>query len=265
MREKKVLVISDLHSGHLVGLTPPHWQLKSAYTQGKRNKWVRIQAALWREYLNIIHHVGRVDVLVINGDCIDGRGKTDAGGVECITTSRDEQVEMAVECISKINADKIIMTYGTTFHTAASGEDWELQIADIVRAEKIGAHEWFSIFKCIFDVKHFIPMSGVPNTMATAALRDVVWNRLWALRQEQPLADVIIRSHVHIFVSVQTADYTVMTTPALQGLGSRFGGRICSRVVDWGMVLFRVRGKQDYSVDPFIVKIPEQKAKVMPL
>lgn len=261
MREKTVLVISDLHSGHLVGLTPPSWQLNPAATIGKRNKWVRIQRALWREYVDILAAVGRPDVLLVNGDCIDGRSEK-SGGTELITCNRDEQVEMAVECIERVHAGKVIMTFGTGYHVGEY-EDYENQVAEKVGAEKIGAHEWFSINGCIFDAKHFIPFSGVPHTMATAPLRDTIWNRLWALRSEQPLADVVIRSHVHVYISIQTADYCIMTTPALQGMGSKFGSRKCSRVVDWGVVLFRVRGKHDFDIEPHIIKIPEQKTKVL--
>jgi len=264
MKEKTVLVISDKHCGHLAGLTPPDWQLRSVVTHGKRNKWVKIQTALWREFTNLIKTFGHIDILLDNGDSIDGRSEK-TGGVECITTSRDEQVEMAVECIEKIHADKIIMTYGTSYHQASNGEDWELMVAEAVNAEKIGSHEWFSVNGCVFDAKHHIAFSGVPHTMATATLRDTIWNRLWALRGEQPMADVIIRSHVHVFMAAQTGDFVSMTTPALQGMGSRFGSRICSRVVDWGMVLFKVRSKKDFDFNPFLVRIPEQKAKIISL
>lgn len=264
MKQKTLLVISDLHSGHLAGLTPPDFQLKPAATITKRNKWVKIQRALWREYTKTIKLIGSVDVLLVNGDCIDGRAEK-SGGVEVWSANRDEQCDAAIRCIEEISARKIIMTFGTGYHVSGSGEDYEMQIADALHnVEKIGAHEWFSINGCVFDAKHHISDTTAPHLTPPLG-REAVWNQLWNIRNEQPLADVVIRSHIHRHFSIQTADYCAMTTPALQGMGSIFGSRRCSKIVDWGMILFRVRGKHDYDIERHIIKVPEQRTEVLEL
>ena len=102
----------------------------------------------------------------------------------------------------------------------------------------------------------------MPYSGPTAVLKDRVWNALWALRGEQPLGDVIVRSHVHTYVHVDTSDYEALTTPALQGMGSKYGSRRCSRTVDFGLVGWDVKSKHDKPFFKHIVKIPEQKAKV---
>jgi len=260
MKSKRIVVISDLQCGHVVGLTPPKWQLRPVVSTGKRNKHVRILQALWHEYKRMCRAIGYVDVLVVNADCIDGQGKK-SGGTEQITTDRGEQCEMACECIRRINYDRIVMTYGTAYHVSADGEDWENQIARELKA-KIGSHEWVSVNGCVFDCKHYIGSSSIPHGAATAVLKDRVWNVLWALRKEQPLGDVIVRSHVHGYIHADTADYEVLTTPSLQGMGSKFGGRICSRTVDFGMVGWDVRSKHDRQYFKHIVKIPAQRARV---
>ena len=261
-KPKLVVVISDLHCGHVVGLTPPSWQLQSVKAIGKRNKHVRIQKALWAEYDKIYRTLRTPDLLIVNGDCIDGRAYK-SGGTELITTDRGEQCEMAVECILKFHARKIIMTFGTSYHASSDGEDWELQIADMVNAEKIGAHEWINVNGCLFDVKHFLPFSTSPLTGTTGLVRDRVWNALWSQRKEQPLGDVFIRSHVHTYMRVDTADFEAVSTPALQGMGSKYGSRLCSRTVDWGALAWTVRSKHDRDFQKHIIRIPEQQAKAV--
>jgi hypothetical protein len=87
---KRVLIMSDLHCGHRVGLTPPDWQ----YRPGVRSKWRKIQQACWNWYANEIEEAGPFDVVIVNGDAIDGRGER-SGGTELLTTDRHEQVEIA--------------------------------------------------------------------------------------------------------------------------------------------------------------------------
>jgi len=229
--------------------------------RGKRTKHIRIQQALWREYKAMCAAVGFVDVLIVNGDCIDGRSDN-TGGTETITADRDEQCEMACDCIRRINYDKLIMTYGTGYHASASGEDFENQIAAELKADKIGSQEWVSVNGCVFHCKHHIASTSIPHGVATAVLRDRLWNALWSIRDEQPLGDVIVRSHVHSYIYIKTSDYEAVTTPALQGMGSKFGSRRCSGTVDFGMIGWDVKSKYERPYFQHIVKISEQRAKV---
>ena len=64
---KKVLALGDMHCGHVVGLTPPDWRCS-------RRKAGDAQAALYDAFLEICKEAGKVDVCIVNGDCIDGKG-----------------------------------------------------------------------------------------------------------------------------------------------------------------------------------------------
>ena len=75
MPTKRVVVISEEHCGHLAGLTPPQWQV--AYkpkSDTKRNKWAKLQRDLWGFYEKTIEELQPIDILINNGDAIDGRG-----------------------------------------------------------------------------------------------------------------------------------------------------------------------------------------------
>jgi hypothetical protein len=51
-----------------------------------------------------------------------------------------------------------------------------------------------------------------------------------------------------------------MITPALQGLGSKFGSRIPSGTVDFGIVWFDIEENGDFTWDYEVVLIKSQKA-----
>lgn len=243
---KRILVISDLHCGHVVGLTPPRWQLKPDGPRGrtKRVKHAETEREAWEWYVRTLRKYGPYDIVVVNGDAIDGHG-TASGGTELITSDREEQAEMAVysiqQAMSKRNGHKckLVMTYGTAYHSGKE-EDWESIIASDLNAEKIGAHEWINVGGRVFDFKHHIGSSSIPHGRHSAVAKDALWAGLWAERGEAPKSDVIIRSHVHYFGYCGDGRTLMMTTPALQAMGSKFGSRRCSGVVDFGFVIFNV-------------------------
>jgi len=255
---KRVIPISDLHCGHRVGLTPPKYRPKNPTT-----KWDKIQAELWGEYTKLIETYSPVDVLIVNGDSIDGKGDR-SGGTELLVTDRFQQCAMAAEVIKMWKAKHIVMTYGTAYHTGQS-EDLEDAIAKEVKAEKIGGHEWIDVNGVVFDVKHFVGSSSVPYGKGTPISKERLNNYLWSEHDEQPKADVIIRSHIHEFNYIGQSNWLALTTPALQGQGSKFGSRKCSGHVDWGIVYFDVEDDGSYTWGWDTVIVESQKAKIIRL
>lgn len=257
---KRVLFISDLHCGHVVGLTPPPWQQQKTKDH-QWDKFSTLQHDLYQAFSQTITSLGKIDVLVVNGDCIEGKGER-SGGTELITTDRNKQCEMAEYAIESIKADNIVMTYGTGYHTG-DGEDFESNIARVVKADKIGAHEWVEVNGLVFDCKHHIGSSSIPHGRHAAAAKERLWNLLWTEHEEQPKADVLIRSHVHYFDYCGGVNWLALTTPALQGMGSKFGSRRCSGHVDFGMVHFDVNPDGSYTWQPHITRVVNQKAQTL--
>jgi hypothetical protein len=237
-RAKKVLAIGDLHCGHGVGLTPPAWQ-----SGGELGV---IQKALWDHYAETVQSIGKVDLLIVNGDTIDGKGKR-SGGTELIEPDLTRQTEMAAECVDLVKTNRVVMTYGTPYHTATDcGADTESQLIKDLKLKKpsrtvtVGGHEWIDVNGMIFDVKHKVGSSGIPHGRATAIKKEALWNMLWAEREQNPKAHVFLRSHVHYHEYAGNSEYLAMTLPALQGPGSKYGVRQCSGTVDFGLVSFIV-------------------------
>lgn len=261
---KRMAVLADLHCGHLVGLTPPRWQVTPTKSDGrtKRDKYAEIQKEAWAWYLKNITSRGPFDVIVVNGDAIDGKGAR-SGGTELITSDRHEQVQMAAQAIlraPKAKGCKTILTYGTAYHTG-DGEDFENALADEVNATKIGSHEWVDMGGVVFDFKHHVGGSQIPHGRSTAINREALWSAIWAETDYTPTSNVVIRSHVHYFTfaggDIEPA--LRITTPALQAMGTKFGSRRCSGTVSFGFLTFTV-DKGVMTWEPVLGKLKTQKA-----
>ena len=241
MKSKRVVVVSDLHCGSRVGLTPPAFNPKSE----KGSKFYEARADTWDWFSKQIKSLGPIDALIANADLIEGKGVR-SGGTELITADRKEQAEMASAVLLSTKARNVFISYGTSYHTG-SEEDWEDWVAMEVGARKIGSHDWLDVNGLVFDYRHHIGGSSIPHGRMTAIARERLWNVLWNEHGAFPKADVIIRSHVHYHVFCGGPGWLAMTTPALQWHGSKFGSRQVSGTVDFGFVSFDVTSKEEFS------------------
>ena len=249
-KEKNILVIADLHSGHKVGFTPPRYDFKTEFNEKLYEhrrmiyKWVHKEAKKRGPY----------DAMIVNADCIDGRGEK-SGGTELLTTDRLVQCKMAAEAIESFKVKKKFMTYGTPYHTGEL-EDFEDIIADMVGAEKIGGEDNLDVNGCIVNYRHHIGRSSIPHGRHTAVAKEYLWNQMWALRGEYPLANIILRSHVHYHSYAGGTGWVAMTTPALQNYGGKYGSRIMSGTVDIGFVVLHIKDKENWAWEAPILRMP---------
>lgn len=229
---KRILIASDTHCGHRVGLTP-----ESAW-DGAGTKFGDIQRELWAYYTEFVDEHRPYDIMLFNGDAIDGRGER-SGGTELLTTNREEQCNIARAVLEYPKAKTIRMTYGTPYHVGREGEDWEHVLAAQLGAT-IEGHGYYAIEGVVFDMKHKIGPSSIPHGRLTALAREILWAQQWHLLHNLPLPKVLIRSHVHYFEQMHHAGTFGIITPSLQGLGSKYGVRECSGTVDFGVCVMDV-------------------------
>ena len=135
------MIISDLHSGSVWGLSSPEFYYRNTKVNDEwtehRKQRRKMQEEAWTEYLRIVKQWYKPDVLLVNGDAIEGR-QSRQGSSELITANLEEQARMAVICISQFKAKKILMTYGTSCHNSPEAEDWEHIIAQDLKADISG-------------------------------------------------------------------------------------------------------------------------------
>jgi len=271
MASKRVTVIADLHSGHRIGLTPPlhQWRPKPKSNRPdttQHNKWANLQSALWRHYVEALKRVKPIDILIVNGDMIDGKGAR-SGGTELISSDRVKQAEIASDAILEAEAPIIRCSYGTGYHTGLD-EDMEnlvidkLRIADPGLDVKIGSHEWIDVNGVVIDFKHFTSRSSIPHGKGTPLSKEWLWNILWAEQNLQPRADIIIRSHVHYaFHCGEPGSWYACITPALQGMGSKYGAREMKGLVHFGILTFDITETGAWIPLWDIIQVQEQATK----
>lgn len=255
MKSKRVCVIADLHCGSAVGLTHPDFdgdRRDSLY-----HKLYLARREYWKFYLDTIKSLKPIDVLIVNGDCIEGKGEK-SGGVELIVADRHEQCDMAVAAIEECGKPAVHIIAGTPYHVGVE-ESFEREIAKAINAVKFGRHDWLSVNGLVFDYRHFIQSSQIPHGRHTAVARERLWNVLWNEDDAYPKADILIRSHVHYLSFAGGANWLGITTPALQGKGTKFGAEQMSGIVNFGLIHFDITDRKEWSWSRHILKFQPQR------
>lgn len=256
-KTKRILILSDLHAGHAVGMTPPAFNPQYDGPILQKDSEYRDMLYAWVK--DEIDKLGKIDIVVHNGDAIDGKGSK-SGSTEVIEADRNIQVKMAKAFLETIDTKELRLTYGTGYHTGID-EDFEDNLAVALGCPKPQAVLNLEVNGLVFNFKHKVGGSQIPHGRLTAQLRDKVWNNIWAQRGEFPGCDVQVRSHNHYFVYGGNYESLVIGTPALQGYGSKFGTRIMSGTVDFGFIHADIDDKGGLSWEPHILRMPYQPAE----
>jgi len=233
---KQVVIFSDGHAGHNFGLTPP-------WMRSPDERCAEYERYSWDWLKSEVRALGDIDLLIYNGDAIEGKGQK-SGGCELITTDRSIQVDMAISAVEMVKAKNVAIIRGTGYHVG-NEEDWEGVLAKQVNAIKYGGHEFFDVEGVILDCKHKVGSSAVDHLRNTSISRENLHNLLWHEKGIQPRADIIIRSHVHYYVHTRDKRGDRLTTPALQAW-TKYGADQCSGTIDIGFISIKCdTGKYD--------------------
>jgi len=255
MATKRILVLSDMHCGHAVGLTHPEDNPK--YDEVEKKILTEYRDYLWDWFWGKVTSLGKIDCVVHNGDAIDGKGEK-SGGTEQLEMDRNLQSGMAANILSRIRTKEIRLIYGTGYHTGTL-EDYEDVVANKLGCPKPSGTLDLEVNGKVFNFKHKVGGSQIPHGRMTAQLRDKMWATLWAKRGEYPDCDVQVRSHNHYFKYGGDADEMVVATPSLQGYGwNKYGTRIMSGTVDYGFVYFDITSKGEVALKWEILRMPYQ-------
>lgn len=217
----RVLVVGDLHCGHEVGL----WADRDLpMADGRELPLNSGQAHLlkcWRHLQVLAKEEIKPDIIVVNGDLVDGEQRKSAG-TEAVTTIITAQVKAAKKLLEPLTslAKEVYVTRGTPYHDGARGMIVE-GVAEGLGAigETPGWHSWsvldLEIQGVVVNVQHSISvMSGLYRS--TALDREGIWSALAGKERGLPRADAVVRSHVHIFVHVEHPTKHILTVPAWQ-------------------------------------------------
>jgi hypothetical protein len=248
-----ILIGGDYHCGAQQGITPP------GYEEGPATKWHKAQIKLWERYRAMIKTLPPIDHFILMGDLIDGQA-TRQSGFGLITGDIRGQAKMAVAAIKVVKAKKHYMVFGTDYHVVVGGIDMEEYIADELgvseKSEERGDHIFPIIAGKQFDLKHKVGCSSLPASRIRTIAQEMEHAKQWVLEGGQPMPDILVRAHCHYYVeargTTQRGEWLSLITPGLQGLGSRYGAKICTGVIHFGLVLITIDKKRGVGCKPLL-------------
>jgi len=223
----KIAVISDMHTGSTVGLSPPNFPIADGgyVRQNAGQQWLYAQ---WQDAMERIIDA-KPDVGVILGDMIQGSHQKDGQ----LVTNRLDLQAAAAHILVEPFADAVGTLYiirGTEWHEGAASENINA-LAKLLGAEPspvTGQHSWWQLYlqppggtnKPVIHFAHHIAFTRVSWYAATAPLRDVLMLLTdlykW-YREDAPHLNMMVRAHRHEFIHVQTApDIQTLVIPGWQ-------------------------------------------------
>jgi hypothetical protein len=241
----RAVIVADLHGGHGAGLTMRPDVSGSRFVDAT----LPIRREMTKYYKALVRRYRPVDLLICNGDAIDGRGER-SGSTELITVDRHEQVEIALGCLQQWRAPRNLFTRGTGYHVG-NAEEFENLLARELPGGEIHDQLQVRHKNVVINAKHKIGGSTVPYGRFTALAKAQLWSWLWTRRGQQEEADIFVRSHVHFHAFCGAPGWVAMSTPALQAARTKVGAKQCLGTVDWGITVIDIdkRGKYTWFTD----------------
>lgn len=225
----RIVFVSDLHCG----------SAQSPATKPTNS----VQRAMLARFKDAIAHVGqRPDVLVVNGDSVDGQ---DPKTRDVENDDVPWQVEEAAALIAMWQPKSVAIVEGTPYHAGASVQ-LERFLAGYLDRNGIPTtynlkyhakvNGWFKL-----QSRHKIGRSMVPYGVHTAPQRSQMWQTLnAAIEARQSGAPVTwphlsVFGHVHYWSYAESAMGASVTLPCWKALGDRYGTTQCDGHVDVGL------------------------------
>lgn len=249
---KRVLILSDTHVGSEVGLCPSRIVLNNGTPREYVYKANEVQEIIDSNFKRIIKEVGAPDILVLNGDTIDGYNDK-AHGLGEITTDLNEQVKMAKTCLSSIKAKKVYVTKGSNYHTG-SNFNCDQAVADALHGEYRTTLK-LNVANVILHFAHKLGNSKRTSTKATAIMGQLQESLVKSPYQD---IDILVRSHVHYYLSINYGYKCAVVTPALKSVDNFV--RETDEIVLGGTSLGAVYvdcTKGNYYIEPMLFDIPK--------
>ena len=237
----RAVVVADLHGGHGAGLTMRPDVGGSRFVDAT----LPIRREMAKRYKALVRRYSPVDLLVCNGDAIDGRGER-SGSTELITVDRHEQVEIALGCLQQWRAPRNLFARGTGYHVG-DVEEFENLLAREMPGGEIHDQLQIKHKGVVINARHKTDSSSIPHGRYTGLAKAQLWNLLWANRGQQEAANIYLRSHVHFHAFCGGPGWVAMSTAALQAARTKFGAKQCLGTVDWGITIIDIDSKGRYT------------------
>lgn len=251
----RIRVVSDLHVGSSVGLWPPG-MVDDDGRKYPQNKWQRY---LWRCWVHLWTNAPAPDLVVANGDLIDGPDRRGSYSSGSVTASLDLQQLALVEVLRlATKPGRWYCIRGTAYHEP----DRLGLVAELLGARKTRAAElvpqelYYRRYGHTIEFRHH-PSGHATLYRGTSLNREIVRVILAAYRRKAPDARLVVTSHEHQYGMLQDCETTAVSTPAWQ-LRSPYAHRMGKRYLpDIGAVDILLQPDEVPWVEPRLYDLPQ--------
>jgi len=266
----RILIISDLHVGSSTAICSEHPVISDLGTTYNPNSMQRMLFRAWKDMVKDLH--GPIDLLVVNGECIDGANVKQIGQ-QSWTTNLEDQMLDAKKLIEMIPYKKVLLIRGSNYHDQIDGTNFEEIMASKLRdVQKYkayggqGATDYFAFIEIhgkVFNFTHHIGWSRAEANRTGALAKEL--KGMHFIHDTLGRTDVAVRSHAHYLVHVEFANTHGVVTPAWKFPdGFLFKGGLAGTIPDIGAVEFDVYKNGDIGFKKYVANIV-MKAKVIHL
>jgi hypothetical protein len=219
LASKSVYIVSDIHVGSITAICSADPVVQEYGENYRPNKLQKELHQIWGEAIDDLAQ--RPNLCVVNGEPIDGANRKQVGNQSWTTSVHDQAVD-AQKILSEIPAREFMFIRGSGYHVAVDGATVESFISDAMGGvryssiEGIKSNSWYwanvEINGKIFSFTHHLPYAKFFAYRATPLAKEMA---LMALDKGRTMKyDVLVRSHVHYFMLVESAHTIALTTPA---------------------------------------------------
>ena len=243
------IIISDTHSGHLLGLTPPKYRTR-------REEIESLMGPFWEWWTKTKKK--SYDVMLHIGDAVEGEGRKDTQGH--LTTDINEQINIAAEVINSVNAKKHKFVFGTPYH-AGTVADYESILAAKFSDESVDTERYLEIDGVRFGIKHVVGKSSVPSGGDIALRNQQIFDILTSDSADER-CQIILRGHIHEYREIKSVDQIVCSCPALKLAISKYdkyGRKMTGGSTHVGFIEFTVDKGRVIEFSPKIYKFRSKR------
>lgn len=202
---KRLVVLGDLHTGSVYSVMPGSYIRRD----GNLVEPNRVQVELLERWKEMCRRWRRPDVLLCNGDIIDGYQPANQG-VEVWTADLDEQIDAATILLEMLKPREAYFTRGTNYHVSTAGRRQEETLAGNF-GSKLHEDIYLDFEGYVIHAAHHLSYSKVFHYRTTPLARAMLIAKLNESKTYK--CDWLIRAHVHYFVQIRFGSHCAFSLP----------------------------------------------------
>lgn len=207
----RALLLADTHCGSRYALVPPSFRPAKAGPAGVFMDYV------WSIWQDMIRKLPPLDLVLVNGDSMEGEHPTMRSAPDAIDTNPVHQVDMALETLGPVRdkARKFWLVRGTGFHEGKWCEAAETLGSELKAEEWSDRRHSGEVLEGTFagltwNVVHAQTTGAIyPGTL----MNRTIWMSNLAEHLSKAVhADIIVRSHTHTAGRMEVMDKWIVST-----------------------------------------------------